>query len=212
MVQDPLIKERERERKRFDRQERARARAEAYFNIYYELGVERSLARLHEYLGAVGVKISMTTLESYSSKYGWQVEIAKRDTQLAETRRKQQAESIAQMEERHIEMARAAQRALIGGLKHYLDAITQGRPKEMAITDITKAMKDAVTIERTARGEPAERKELLIQIDNMWILTVTQIFLAVNDFPTAQMRVNEFGNRLQQFVDNRSLELGSDVR
>lgn len=207
---DPLLKERQKEIKRTNRQLLVKSRADAYFNIYYEYGAERSLAKLHEYLGAVGVKISKTTLETYSKKFDWQVEVAKRDTQLNEIKRKVQNESILAMEERHIELSRAIQNIFAGGLKYYLEALKNNQLERIPLETITRSLKDAVAIERTARGEPVERRELQIHIMNMWIMTVTQIFISVNDYPTPQMRLTEFGTRLQQFVDQQTLDVKAE--
>ena len=110
------------------------------------------------------------------------------------------------MDTRYADFAMAIQQVLAGGMEHYLDAINRNEPKEIPVDVIVRAAKDVVVIERQARGAIDER-ELLIQRDNLWILTVAQIFLAVNDYPNPRTRTEEFNNRLQVFVDSLAREL-----
>ncbi|MHA2066604.1 MAG: hypothetical protein ACXABY_19705 [Candidatus Thorarchaeota archaeon] len=52
-----------------------------------------------------------------------------------------------------------------------------------------------------ALGQETEKKLIVMQVNNRWVLQISSIFLVVNDIPDARQRKIEFANRLDSFID-----------
>lgn len=187
----------------------------AYFEYYYIMGVNRTLIMLRDRLGELGVKTSVTTLERYSSWFSWQQQLLKRDAIAQEERKRETANIIEVMNRRQADLGSAYQSIGAGGIKDYLDALKGGKDadgndiKPMEISPLVSAQIAQIgqKMERLARGKIADRRETIEQINNMWVLVVSQTFLAVNNSPDPRVRKEEFAYRMEQFLREQTLHL-----
>ena len=79
------------------RQESAHDRAQIAFSLYYQMGHERSLRRLHLQLRSLGVQISLPTLKRYSVQFNWQGQIADLDAETHQRQRQRHIEDFLAM-------------------------------------------------------------------------------------------------------------------
>lgn len=196
------------------RQEKMRVREAAFFLVYYEMGVGRSLMALSKRLGELGVKISAKSLERYSSTFDWQQRIIERDTAEIERQKADQALIVDRMNLRQADLGGAFQSLAAGGIRHLLDKLkpdlTTGKIEPEKLDPVTAAYlaKTGMRMERLARGEVTERKEAIIHVHNQWILHVAAIFRSVNELADPEQRADEFTFRMQSFIDDQVKQLG----
>lgn len=204
---DPLEEERRKEQRRDRMRSRARERANTYFEIYYAFGPDRSLIMLHDHLAALGLKISLNTLKNYSSWFSWQQELLKRDAIMQQKRKAQTANIVEVMNRRQADLGSAYQSIAAGGIKNYLDALKGNEPLKISPLVSAQIAQIGQKMERLARGEVTDRKEAIQQINDIWVLVVSQTFLAVNDYADPRVRKEEFAIRMEQFLNEQKVQL-----
>lgn len=122
-------------------------------DLYWELGAERSIERLHALMQGGGRAPSLRTLYEWSRRYGWQSRIAELERQARVADDEARLRAIREMSERHARQAVHLQDAALG----WLDELK----KEHVTADAAvRALVEAVRMERLARGEPTERQEV----------------------------------------------------
>ena len=123
------------------------------FERYWRLGPERSIEALHAAMRAEGKAPSLRTLYAWSSKYQWQDRIAdlERDARAAE--HEARVAVIREMHERHVKEALLLQQR---GAE-WLATINETKATPDAAI---RALVEGAKLERLARGEPTEVKEI----------------------------------------------------
>lgn len=124
------------------------------FDVYWELGGERSIERLKAELDArPGRSPGLRTLYEWSRRYHWQVHIGE-----LERRARQAAdqERLAALREMYDRQAREALFLQQKGAE-WLTAMSEDQATAEAAV---RAIVEGTKLERLARGEPSERNEL----------------------------------------------------
>lgn len=132
---------------------RETARQREAFQIYLEMGRDRSLSRLHEeLLRTYGKPKTVRTVEEWSRKLGWQTRIdqLEREAQLAA-----QAAFVAEKREANRRHAREAVALQQLGLQ----ALAKIDPDDLTPAAATRLVEIGIGIEREARG--LDREELV---------------------------------------------------
>jgi len=123
------------------------------FDLYWRLGADRSIERLHAELRAIGGAPTTRTLYEWSRQYRWQDRIAKLEQDARRTEDEARIQAVRDMTDRH------AKEALLLQQKgaEWIAAIDGGdATAEAAI----RAIVEGSRMERLARGEPTERGEV----------------------------------------------------
>ncbi len=125
---------------------RETARHREAFQIYWEMGRERSLDRLHEeLLRTHGKPKSVRTVEEWSRKLGWQGRINELER---ESRRAAEAAFIAEKREANRRHAREAVALQQLGLQ----ALAKVDPDDLTPAAATRLVEIGIRLEREARG------------------------------------------------------------
>lgn len=120
-------------------------RAYAAFVAYRELGPTRSVRKLVQ---SGDERASNTRqLQMWSAEHAWPARAAAYDDQVAREAYEADVEAVRQMRARHAQAAVSLQTKALARLRD-LD------PKELAPRDLLAFIREAVTIERAARGVP----------------------------------------------------------
>jgi hypothetical protein len=125
------------------------------FGLYHRLGPNRSLSRLREEISESADELgfkrvpSLRTLKEWSSRLHWQDRIADLETQARRMEEERRIREQREMDELHIKTARAMLRPAIQRLAE-LDS------SEIDLSALPALVREAVRIERLARGEPTE--------------------------------------------------------
>ena len=125
---------------------RETARQREAFQIYLEMGRDRSLSRLHEeLLRTYGKPKTVRTVEEWSSKLGWQARIdqLEREAQVAA-----QAAFVAEKREANRRHAREAQALQQLGLQALADVDLE----DVTPATATRLVEIGIRLEREARG------------------------------------------------------------
>ncbi len=192
-------KTRRKEKKAEIRAEHQKSRADAYFIVYYDMGPERSLKKLCEYVAELGLRKAMNTLKRYSIKYDWQQRLIEEDTRRQERDQGDRDKVREKMVERHGRMGRTLQSLGAAGILNLQDVMkaADGRlpfdPK-----DIVSLVKVGTDIELRAAGEPTLKVEITTVLYNVFIARIAHIFRECNNLPTADAREERFANRVDQ--------------
>jgi len=180
------------------RAQNQKARADALFIVYFDMGPERSLEKLHDHLTELGLKRSLTTLKNYSIKYDWQERLIEEDTRRAE-REQADAESVRyKMLERHTRMGQTLQSLAMAGMFTFQQAMAQGGSLEFSPTEIVALAKAGTDLELRASGEPTLRVEITTVLYNVLIARIAHIFKEVNILSTPDARENRFATMVDQ--------------
>ena len=132
---------------------RETARQREAFQIYLEMGRDRSLSRLHEeLLRTYGKPKTARTVEEWSSKLGWQARIdqLEREAQVA-------AQAAFVAEKREVNRRHAREAAVLQQLG--LQALAKGDADDLTPATATRLVEIGVRIEREARG--LDREEIV---------------------------------------------------
>ena len=184
-----------REKKRVWRQQRQKEKAEYLFLIYRFMGAERSLTKLLELCGMVGVKISLKTLELYSAKFDWQRRLLELNAEEIQRKEKALATQVEQMNQKHADFAQALLGLAAHGVRFQQKTAKEsdiGKTLPLSIPEIVSLYRTAQTGERLARGEATSRVEVWIQLASTVVREFALIFLSVNDIPDALERRAEY--------------------
>jgi hypothetical protein len=174
-------------------------RARTSFLLYYQLGPERSLRRLHQQLQALGVRISLATLKRYSRRFSWQQQVASLDAEAEQRRRERSLQQVATMLERHAQVARAVQGAGGSALQKLMSS--DRRLAEMRPSEIARLLDLGLRAERTAFAETADRHEIAVAIWNVVISDIVRLFKKVNEEPDPGVRARLFARGVDRIVD-----------
>jgi hypothetical protein len=121
----------------------------AAFQTYRGLGPKRSLRRVAEDLHLK----SLSRIERWSASWQWVQRAQAWDNELDRISRESQRESIKEMKERHIKLAKALQAKAVDKLNE-LDG-----PRKLTATQMLQAIDLAVKIERQAMSEIVEERQ-----------------------------------------------------
>lgn len=148
-------------------------KSDAYFDIYWSMGLERSLEKLHNLLGDLGVKISVTTLSNYSSAYDWQGRLREIDETQRIVADKDKALKLLEMNDRQADLGESMVR-MSGRMMQRVKERLEASPNRMVVspTDAARWLTDGSKVERLARGAATERTEARVA----YSLIVEQVF------------------------------------
>ncbi len=137
---------------------RETSRHQRAFDLYWELGPDRTIERLHAALHAVGTGPSQRTLFEWSRQYHWQHRIAQfeRDARLAADAARVQV--LREMAERHTKEALLLQ-------QKGAEWISRMDDDHVTADGAIRALVEGVRMERLARGEATEKTEISGELD-----------------------------------------------
>ena len=138
----------------------ASQRADIIFVVFHEMGPERSLAKLHLRLISLGVRVGLSTLKRYASRYGWQERLAALDVQASGRRADRSLKAAIGMHERHMQLARAVQGAGGTALQRLMQSDL--RLSEMRPAEIARLLDLGIKAERDALGEATVRRDVAL--------------------------------------------------
>ena len=182
-------------------------RADAFFALYYELGPERSLEKLHKKVADLGLfNYSVKTLKRWSSDFKWQSRIAIVDATARDAEDKESAAKIARMNERQAGLGRSLQLIAQSGIKHFTDKCTDPATKTLKgiplpIQDITRLVDAGVKVERLASGEVTSRHEIVKDTVNAIVLKIGILFNEVNLIEDPEERSRVFSQKGDAIID-----------
>jgi hypothetical protein len=129
------------------RQRKETSKAFEAFQLYRDLGPERSLAKVGQQLGK-----STTLMERWSQKWNWVVRAAAWDE--VQDRRIQEAQlkAIAEMKERHAKMGGILQTKALEGLANLV-------PSQLKPNTLLSFLIQGVKMECEGRGQPSQITE-----------------------------------------------------
>ena len=165
---------------KLSRDNRMREKAQTLFYVYYQMGADRSLFKLFEICGTIGVKISERSIENYSRKYEWQRQILELDNKVAESREVKVLEEVEAMNSRHAMLGQAL--TSIAGSE--LQKFAEGRKNSklpLGVYEITQLFKSGQFGERLARGQATSRTDVMVELIGTFVKEFAMIFLSVND-------------------------------
>ena len=181
-----------------------KSRADAYFNLYYQLGPERSLSLLFETVTKLGLKTSLQSLKRYSSAFGWQARVVEIDSKVQMEQDADTAHKVAQLNERHAGMGRAMQTLGVFELQRARERlqrqIQEGKESDiMGVKDIVTLVMEGAKLERLAMGQPTERRELTITLWNVFAVQVSHVLKEV--VTVVPMKEDQKGALIENFVE-----------
>ena len=179
------------------RLERTKARADAYFIIYYDMGVERSLEKLGEHVHELGITKSTKTLARYSVQYNWQQRIIEEDTRRNDADLANADKRRSEMMTRQSKIGRTMQTLAVAGMLNLQDLMKNGR-LDITPQEIAKLAKDGTDLELRAEGEPTHRIEITTILYNVLIARIAHVFKEINQLPTAEARESRFATLVDQ--------------
>ncbi len=127
-------------------------RAYAAYLAYRDMGVQRSLAKVGRELGK-----STALMERWSGRYGWVARADAYDADLQQQIRLTQIAAVADMNERHVNLARA----MLGIVARRLQSIV---PEDLSPADTVRWAEALSKLERLARGEATERVDVFQRV------------------------------------------------
>ena len=158
----------------------ARERAQIAFGLYIQLR-PRSIARLHEQLAAIGVRISLATLKRYSTRFHWQKQVDELEEEAARGQREVGVAHLVAMQDRHAQLARAVQGA--GGSALAKLVSSDQRLDDMRPGEIARLLELGLRAERRAVGEATDRRDIAVGIWNSVTVEMVGLFGQVQDEP-----------------------------
>jgi hypothetical protein len=165
---------------------RAEERQEYFFLTYEQMGTNRTLKRLWGLTRSIGVKISLSTLERYSSQYHWQSRILERAARHESAGFQEVQNEVDRMNTEHAQMFQDIGVLVTAGIKHWQTEIEKkvqgGLPPtlEMDLPTIGKLAQTYQYGERLARGLATSKAEVIIEILPPLVKDMFAVFLAVN--------------------------------
>lgn len=137
------------DRKPFERQPKETDPAWQAFQRYRDMG-KRSIAKLHRSL-----RKSQRLLGGWSTKWRWRDRVVAWDREADDRKRAATLEEIADMQKRHIKLARGMQQLGAVELKRLIDdATAKAKGAGLTAQDIQKLIDSGAKLERLNRGEP----------------------------------------------------------
>jgi hypothetical protein len=168
----------------------------AWFAVYYQMGLERSLEKLADYATELGLKVSAKTLKRWSSDFGWQARLAEMDEKTRQKTEDKVVEPVVEMNLRHVTLAKA-----LGGLASAALMDLRGRLVEVSAGETARMLEVSQKMERLAVGEVTDRTEIQVSILNVLLTAISDLFLEVNLLPDPQQRIDRFAVGVDEAVD-----------
>jgi hypothetical protein len=205
---------------------RADERQEYYFLVYEQMGVNRTLKRLWGLVRGVGAKVSLKTLERYSTVYNWQSRILERAARHESADFQEIQNTVEQMNTEHAKTFQDIGLLVKAGINFQkikiAEQVNKGKPPALDI-DLSTIGKLAQTYqygERLARGLATSKAEVIVEVLPPLVKDMFAVFLAVNvitnDTPEiVKKREAEFISRgdqvlLQYYGKTKELPEGKD--
>jgi hypothetical protein len=129
------------------------------FEVYWRLGTDRTIEKLRAALGAQnGRTPALRTLFDWSSKYQWQGRLARLEHEARLTEDAARIAAIAEMAQRQAKAGLFLQQK---GMELLIALTTDKATLDGAV----RAVVEGAKLERLARGEATERKEMTSDLD-----------------------------------------------
>lgn len=175
--------------------QQAKSRSDAYFLLYASMGSKRSLSKLRDLLADLGLDISLNTLKTYSSNYGWgeRLEIMPAPSNEGDAL----MEFASSMAERQSELGRTMQYLASERLKTV-------DPNDLGVNEIVRLMDIGVRIERLAMGEAIERVEIFTNTIQPIIIEMCNLFTTINAIPDEEQRLRQFATGADEIINHRA--------
>ena len=119
------------------------------FEFYVALGPTRSYSKVAEHYG-----VTKRTVTRHATDDRWPERLAEVEKKAREESQEKAVEVLAEMDERHLKVAKALQGKALAALREL--------PLDKA-ADVIKALELGVKQERLIRGEPSERREMTVE-------------------------------------------------
>ncbi len=176
-------------------------RADILFGLYVELGPGRSLKQLHERLSTLGATVSLATLKRYSVRFDWQARLARLTAESSERRREGAIEQISQVNERHLQLARALLGAGGTALQRLLGS--EMRLASLKPTDIARLLDLGLRAERQTMMLEVDRNQIGIAIWNDVLTNVVELFRTANEGNDSRESASRFADGLDALAQDR---------
>jgi len=140
------------------------------FEIYYALGVNRSLPRLRQELTKrwTGKIPSLTTLKNWSSAFNWQYRVQQRDIENAQKLKEKINLDVVNSKADYRKTIHAMHQMLKKSLKEYVE---RNKPAEIkTVRDLARVadiLEKLVTLDMKLVGETEEAKEIRVVIEKV---------------------------------------------
>jgi hypothetical protein len=119
------------------------------FEFYVALGPARSYSKVAEHYG-----VTKRAVTAHAKRERWAERLQEAEAKAREESQEKAVEVLAEMDERHLKVAKALQGKALAALREL--------PLDKA-TDVIKALELGVKQERLIRGEPSERREMTVE-------------------------------------------------
>lgn len=155
------------------------------FLVYEAMGPTRTLRRLQEVCGKVGVKLGLKSIENYSRKYHWQRRLLERSAERGREVDLDAKKVVEVMNESHAALFQDITTLARAGVSFYQAAVEEslkvGKPGlQMEIADLVRLAESGQRGERLARGQATSRVEILAEVLQPLVKDIFAVFLAVN--------------------------------
>lgn len=176
-------------------------RAEQMFYLYYQMGADRSIRKLHEMISKLGGKVGESTISRYSHKYSWQTRLAEIEQKAQLEREKELVDKTVEMNREEEQLGRTMEILASAGLKNWEDKIDADGKIELSISQISTLLEVGARHRRLALGVPTDRKEIAVTMLKPIIQKIANIFLQVNDIKDPERRKIEFGHQVDEMIE-----------
>jgi len=190
--------------------DRVSDRSEILFGLYVELGPARSLKLLHERLSTLGATVSLATLKRYSARFDWQARLAELAAESSGRRREGAIEQMSQVNERHLQLARALLGAGGTALQRLLGS--EVRLASLKPNDIARLLDLGLRAERQTMMLEVDRKQVGIAIWNDVLTNVVELYRAANEVEDPLERTSRFADGLDALAQDRLDSLDKEGR
>jgi hypothetical protein len=176
--------------------------SEQYFQIYYELGAERSLQKLTSFRGELGLPYAaLSTLTKWSSDFGWQARVI----QLDAFARKRAADNMERRRAAQLERQAVIGHAMQNIGAQGLEVLQKDRQRisDLGVGDLVQLVREGQKIENLATGLATERVEVAVGILTAIVYEVVALFERVNPLEDPEQRKVEFAGGFEELVDRK---------
>lgn len=147
----------------WDRMPNERAKTYQRFEVYRDLGVGRTLARVAQECG-----VSYATVQTNAIDFAWRDRVDAWDREMERVRVIAHREAISDMKKRQVNESKALQQKAIERLKTM-------KPSELKPRDVLSFIAEAAKIERMALGQPTEIVQSNSKTDLLGSLDLSQL-------------------------------------
>ena len=188
------------------RLETTRQRADAFFGIYYEMGPDRSLEKLHGFCARIGLTRALNTFKRWSAIYSWQNKILEIDSQAKEEREGKRLAKITEMNERQAQDFRNAQTLARAGMSSMANELKRSGTLNLSPLEIIALLEKGAKGERLAMGEATERFEAMIYVYNVMVLAVLAVFKEINPMKDEIQRFHAFTTKVDELRHTKLID------